>query len=315
MNEELSSKPAGLKLLLLLLIAFASVLVFSFIALLLMPLFGYEMLDTSVVLADPGDQKAINALKFMQLMNALGFFVLPPLLFAFLVAKNKFHYLCLHQSGKLFFFIVVPVIMFSSMPLINLMAELNRGLELPEFMKGIEEWIKSSEEKAEGITRAFLNVDDIPGLLYNLLLIAVIPAIGEELLFRGALQRLIIESTKNVHIGIWIAGIVFSALHFQFYGFLPRMMMGVLFGYMLLWSGSLWVPIFAHFMNNATAVVLSFLVHTGRISADIEHIGEGEGALYYNITSFFIVAGLLTLLYINRDKSGNNYKAELEDSV
>jgi hypothetical protein len=86
-------------------------------------------------------------------------------------------------------------------------------------------------------------------------MIAVLPALGEEFLFRGVLQRLFIEWTKNRHFGVWIASFIFSFIHFQFYGFIPRFLLGLYFGYLLVWSSSIWVPVVAHLINNGFAVI------------------------------------------------------------
>ncbi len=76
--------------------------------------------------------------------------------------------------------------------------------------------------------------------------------------------------------GIWVSAILFSALHMQFYGFFPRMLLGAFFGYLLLWSGSLWLPIIAHFVNNCVAVIFYYLKFNGIKVVDIEIIGTGE---------------------------------------
>ena len=104
---------------------------------------------------------------------------------------------------------------------------------------GIEKWMKDAEESAAEITKAFLDVKTIPGLVFNVFMIAFLPAVGEELLFRGIIQRIFTDMTKSHHWGIWISAILFSAMHFQFYGFVPRVLLGALFGYLLVWSGSI----------------------------------------------------------------------------
>ena len=114
------------------------------------------------------------------------------------------------------------------------------------------------EENAKVLTEQFLNVTTLGELIINLLLMAVLPAVAEELTFRGTLQQLL-KAKTNSHLAIWCSAILFSAIHFQFYGFIPRMVMGAMFGYTLWWTGSLWIPILMHFTNNAMAVLLYFL--------------------------------------------------------
>jgi membrane protease YdiL (CAAX protease family) len=126
---------------------------------------------------------------------------------------------------------------------------------LPDFLAPVETWMKEKEESATRLTELFLSENNLLSLLANLLVIAATAAIGEEMFFRGALQRIIGKWSKNPHLIIWSVAILFSAFHLQFYGFLPRMLLGAFFGYLVYWSKNIWLPIFAHFMNNALAVI------------------------------------------------------------
>jgi membrane protease YdiL (CAAX protease family) len=135
-------------------------------------------------------------------------------------------------------------------------------MKLPEFLSGLEEIFKDSENRAKEMTLAFLSVETTWGLLANILIIGILPAIGEELLFRGVLIRIFNERSRSYHFGIILSAFIFSAIHGQFYGFVPRFVMGCLFGYLFVWGGSLWYPIVAHFVNN-TFAVLTFYYFRG----------------------------------------------------
>ena len=132
---------------------------------------------------------------------------------------------------------------------------LNKQMELPSFMEPIESWMRSQEETTEQLTLKLLAGGGIITLFFNLIVIAVAAGITEEFLFRGALQRIIGKWTYNHHIIIWSAAIIFSTFHMQFFGFLPRMLLGAYFGYLLYWTRNIWIPVFAHFVNNAIAVI------------------------------------------------------------
>jgi len=160
-------------------------------------------------------------------------------------------------------------------PFINLLGDLNHQMVLPKMFSGIEVWMKTSEEQATLLTEKFLNIRTIQGLLFNILLISVIPAIGEELYFRGALQG-VLREWKGIRTSIWLTAIIFSTIHFQFYGFVPRMLMGAFFGYLLFWSENMWLPIVAHFTNNVIAVVFYYLKFNGVKMPDIDSIGFGN---------------------------------------
>ncbi len=190
----------------------------------------------------------------------------------------------------------MALLMLSAVPLINWLGELNAQVQLPASWSALENWMKQMEREAEQLTHTFLAMESPGTLLLNIVLIALIPAIGEELLFRGAVQRILSEWTKNKHWGIWISALLFSALHLQFYGFIPRMLMGAVLGYSLLWTGSLWVPICGHFVNNASAVLLSYYEQRGSISPEVEHIGESSGCYVWLLLSAVLVGTMIFIL-------------------
>ena len=192
--------------------------------------------------------------------------------------------------------LLVIGVMLAATPFINFLGEINSNMHLPGFLRSVEEWMKTTEEKAAVLTKAFLKMDSINDLIFNLLLIGLIPAIGEELVFRGLVQKLFHQLTKNIHAGVLIAAILFSAMHMQFYGFLPRMVLGVMLGYMLVWSGNLWFPIAGHFINNAGAVILYYLFQNGFSTMDPDAVGTGSdfGSV---VISLLITAALLVIFY------------------
>ena len=119
------------------------------------------------------------------------------------------------------------------------------------------------------------------------LMVAVLPAIGEELLFRGMIQNLLGEITNRKHISVIITAFLFSAIHMQFFGFVPRFLLGMLLGFLFEWSGSLWWPVIAHFANNGSAVVFTYLYKHNMLSFDPDKLGTGsKGALIAGISLF-----------------------------
>lgn len=297
----LGNRHPASQLLILVGIALLSVSVFSFIPLLLaQPLFGISALGNSTLFSETSNPQVLHLLKFMQLMQSLGLFVLPPLIFAFIYTRNIPLYLQLNKSSNTFNIPIMIVLMLFAIPAINWMGELNAKLDLPPAFDGIESWMKNMEKEAEALTTTFLKMNSLQSLFFNLLLIAVVPAFGEEFLFRGALQRIFSELTANKHLGIWISAVLFSALHLQFYGFVPRMLLGALFGYALLWTGSMWVPIVGHFVNNGTAVLISYFEQRGKISASVETIGSTSDQLVLVLVSFVGLALLLYWMFKNR---------------
>lgn len=256
-----------------------------------------NMNDLQSILTNTNDPDALPVLKFVQTFSSIGSFVVPPLVLAYLFSQNAKEYLKLDKKISLADIMLVLVAMFASVPLINYLVELNEKMSLPSFLGQLEQWMKEKESLAAEITEKFLDVSSVTGLALNVFIIALIPALGEELLFRGILQRIFTEWSKSALGGILISAVLFSALHMQFYGFLPRMMLGILLGYLLFWSGSLWLPIVAHFINNAAAVIMIYLYRNGSISIDPDTVGAGSESYAELLvgTLFFIAA--LWLLY------------------
>lgn len=306
MQQEDTHISAGQQFIIFIGMALASVTLFSVIGFaLLYPLFGINLLQTPDILSELELPHVLKAMKFLQLVNAIGLFFVPSILFAFLIHKKGNNYLKWNAGSHILLFLIIPLLMIGAQPLINVTAEFNKHLKLPDFLKSLEIWMQRSENNAEVITQAFLAGTDINTYLFNLFLIAVIPAIGEELMFRGVFQRILNDWTKNMHIAIWISAILFSAMHMQFYGFLPRMLMGALFGYIFYWSGSLWIPILAHFVNNALAVTLHFLMNKGYQINFLEEIGTGKNALFFVACSAVIITLLLLQFYFLRKKEAS----------
>jgi len=141
-----------------------------------------------------------------------------------------------------------------------------------------------------------LQVHGYYALSFNIFLIAILPALGEELFFRGAIIR-VFQDWRGFKTAIWITAFIFSAIHLQFYGFLPRLLMGAFFGYLLLWSENLWLPVTAHFINNVVAVVFYYLKFNGYKLPDIDAIGTGN-TLWIGIASG--VMGIIGIFMLKR---------------
>lgn len=240
---------------------------------------------------------SINALKWVQFIQSTAMFLLPPLCMAYLWSKQPLEWLNvkderLKGKGESLWAVMLMLV---ALPAINLLGHLNQQMTLPAFLEPLEQWMKTSEESAKVLTEQFLNVTTFSGLIINLLLMALLPAVAEELTFRGVLMNFfevkgerLNAKGKRTHLAIWCSAILFSAIHMQFYGFVPRMLMGALFGYMLVWTGSLWIPILMHFTNNAMAVILYFVaLREGWDMEQVDAIGTND-TLWLGIISMVI---------------------------
>lgn len=263
--------------------------------------FGALLFDASLnelagFISNPQGSKAVNFIKFYQLVNQIGIFILPGLFFAFLVSDNSAKYLSLNHAPMLISILVGGMIIYTILPFNGFLDELNGKFTLPEALSGIEEWMRDKEEQAKRLTEVFLKTSTISGLLVNIIIVAIVPAIGEELLFRGVLLKLLNQLTKNIHVAVILSSIIFSAIHLQFYGFLPRMMLGMVLGYLFVFTGNLWVPIFVHFLNNASSAVIYFLHDNGYINVPMEEFGTSPNIVFV-IGSLLISLWLMIMIY------------------
>jgi membrane protease YdiL (CAAX protease family) len=172
---------------------------------------------------------------------------------------------------------------------ISPVAEWNMNVKFPEFMSGFEQWAMQEEERSAKRRSAITNFKpgDLPQASY-----CSVACIGEELVFRGMIQRELWRGTLNIHIAIWVSAAIFSAIHMQFYGFVPRLLLGALFGYLYYWSDNLLIPIFSHFFNNAFAVIMVHLYNLNLTEVNME---EGDAA-HFNMFLWYGVN--LGLIYI-----------------
>lgn len=242
------------QMLFLMLFAIGGLIVFAIIGMVLVLLTsGFDGLRAAAL----GNPSHISALKILVVAQQIGLFLAPAILLA-VIERKKLTNFYGFNAPKVNWLLLIAVLSICWMPIMGLSMEWNQKMVFPEFLKGIEKWMRTMEDSAAKTTEAILKMNNVGDLLVNLLVIAVTPAICEELIFRGAVQRTIFRIKSNPHVAIWLSAAIFSAIHFQFYGFLPRLLLGAAFGYVYYFTGSIWYAVFAHFLNNAFAVCVAY---------------------------------------------------------
>lgn len=264
-----------------------------------MVFFKVGMEEAISLMSDMQNPGSVSFLKYVQAVTSFGLFIVSSFIIAMFLDYNVFAFLFLRSKPAQLSLVLVILMIIMVLPFSNLLTDINRQLILPESLQGVQQFFEEKESQMEGIMRSFLSVQGFWALMANLLIIAVIPAIGEELLFRGVFQRLFISLTKSPHIGIIITAVIFSALHLQFLSFLPRFILGVMFGYIVHWSSSLWPAILAHFINNSLAVLYYYYFYSGKTELDLDQIGIPGHSLYLGLISFVITLSLLFGIYKN----------------
>lgn len=251
------------------------------------------------------DKTATSSLKWLQCIQTLSLFLLPALLCAWWWDDNHRPFRWLRMDKMISWHVVglAALVMVCAIPGINLLADLNNRIVLPECLSSLEQFFRQMEEEAALLTKRFMQADNVWVMMINMGLMAVLPALAEEMSFRGVLQQLLGGRT---HVAIWLTAVIFSAIHMQFYGFIPRMLMGALFGYVFVWTGSLWVPIVMHFVNNGMAVLVYYILSNKGVSIDTNYADTlGAGTTWWlGIISLLTVAILLRVLYLRITSQG-----------
>ena len=265
------------------------------------------ILSIGIISADAGDTENISQLKIIQLISSVFIFIIPPLLFSYFENNQYLKELGFNLKFKRQNILMILMIILFSQPLVAYCMQLNLDFihSISDYIPKLVEGMKQMEDAAEEATKAFLKMDNIGDLLFNLFLIAIIPAIGEEMFFRGIIQKKLKNILRNPHVAILITSFIFSAIHMQFFGFLPRFFLGVILGYLFYYSGNLWMPIIAHFINNALAVFLAYF-YSEKINEDISQLESSEISMI-QATIFLLIVLFFFYLY----KQINNKEIEL----
>lgn len=233
----------------------AHIFVFGYLVLLSIVMIGQSFSISSIPDVQEFSASDIWMMKIGQIISVVILFIIPAILYAVFFTENKMKTLDIHHIGKPVYYILGGLCFLSAIPFINYLGEWNASLHFPAFLSGLEASCRLAEENIEKMMLLFLDMKTPLDLIVNLGVIALAAAVSEELFFRGVLQNHLLKTTNRLHLSVWITALFFSALHGQFFGFIPRMLLGGILGYFYVFSGSLWVPILGHFINNGFQVV------------------------------------------------------------
>lgn len=195
-------------------------------------------------------------------------FIIPAIAAMAIFYHRPLHVMGYNRRPKLLALMVVIVFYVASMPAMNWLVEANNTLSLPSWMSGLEQMMRTLEDSAAETTQKLLDIGSVGQLVACLFTIGFMAGLSEETLFRGAMLRTMQDSRLGTHAAVWVTAVVFSAIHLQFFGFFPRMLLGAWLGYLLVWSRSLWLPIIAHTLNNSSVVMFSYLANKGVVAED-----------------------------------------------
>jgi hypothetical protein len=246
----------------------------------------------------------VSFLRYILIVQDISLFIIPSIIVIYLLDRQKgiksvgISMPALKDIG------LVVIMTCCLFPISSFTGEINAALHLPSSLSGIEDWMIEKEKTADNLIDSLINSSGTWGLILNLMTIAIIPAVAEELIFRGVLQKIFGKLFRSAHLGIWFTAIVFSAIHLQFFGFLPRLILGLAFGYLYLWSGTLWLPILAHFVNNAFPVVLTYIKGASALDETMD-IALWKQALVIPIPLVIIFSIMVYFRNQNKDRDNN----------
>ena len=243
-------------------------------------------------------------------------FILPAVVAMALFYLRPLHVMGLDRMPSLKALAVVVVFYLVSLPAMNWLVDFNGSMVLPSWMSGVEEAMRQAEDMAADATKQILDINTIPQLLFCLFVVGLMAGLSEEMLFRGAMQRTMQDSWLGAHTAIWVTAIVFSAFHMQFFGFLPRMLLGAWLGYLFVWTRSLWVPIIAHTLNNSTVVVMSYLAGKGVVPEGFgDNLGlPADGAFPWMATASLVLS-IAIALWAARSFRNEKHGVEVRDDT
>ena len=273
---------------------------------LLKPLFGLDVLNDFSILSNIStDPNVLNATKFLQVFSQIGMFI-PAWFFPKAIQQDSVTFLKVKSVFTFKDISFALALMILSTPLISWLIYVNGSITFPASLAELEHKLRLAEDAAAQLTQVFIKASSFDVLLINIFVVALVPAFCEELLFRGALQQFFVFCFKNKHVAVWITAIIFSAFHMQFFGFLPRLALGVFLGYMFAYSGSLWLSVIAHFINNLLALLASYYKWN---EGTVDFLKEDfVFPVYINILSFILCVGIVYLMHANQKKEEQIYE-------
>jgi uncharacterized protein len=304
-NSEFNKKSPLYQLFVSLLIVLAGgILLFSFLLLAGKFIFDVDFkLLEDPSLATGGNEVAL--LRYILISQDISFFIVPAVIILLKLNPGYKTGIMNIKMPQISDIILVVLLTFCLIPVTSFTGQLNSGMDLPDWLCGVEQWMKEKENYATHLLDILMTPDSFRAMILNIFLIAAMPAIGEELIFRGVFQKIFQNLFSSGHISVWVTSFLFSTIHFQFFGFVPRFILGLVFGYLFLWSKSLWLPVISHFINNAVPTVGAYL-------KGWETINESADLSIWKqliVVTVPVTMGIVILVYF-RNKSRKNRSAD-----
>jgi uncharacterized protein len=241
----------------------------------------------------------IAFLRYILIMQDIAIFIVPSILILSLLKPGPIRSMPEFTFPHPKEILLVLMLALCLFPITGITERINSAMHFPVWLSGIEKWVIEKEQKADNIIEVMIVSKSFLTLLLNVLTIAMMPAIAEELIFRGVFQKIFTGLFKSGHIAVWFTAFLFSALHLQFLGFIPRFILGLVFGYLFFWSGTLWLPVISHFFNNAIPVILVYIQGIDKVNVPPD-VPLWQQAIFLPVPA---VICLVILFYFRKKKT------------
>lgn len=223
-------------------------------------------------------------------------FIVPAIAVAMMCTRTPAKFLMVEKKPDAATLLLVAATLIAAVPAMNCVVEWNKGIVLPESLHGMEEWMRVAEENAGRMTLLLFGNWSVAAYIVALMIAGVLAGVSEEMYFRGTLQRLIATVPVSKHVAVWTTAVIFSAVHMQFFGFVPRLLLGAYFGYLAVWTENLWIPVTAHVLNNTLAATSIWMAHRNGVLT-MDSIGTEPQHWWLTLTSVVITALLIVMTY------------------
>lgn len=283
-----------LSLVVLILVTFGVMALLQGLAVVLVPKIFSISLDETIAILTGGSShpQARFAFLFIQGLGGGFAFLVGGILYSKLIDRADFQWKQQVAAIEFKSIVLMILILIAGIIFNSVLIDWNADFVFPESLSQLEKYLREKEDQLLQLTKFLTDFDSITEVLAGILVIGILAGLGEEVLFRGVLQPKLSGYFNNVHAGVWVAAIIFSAIHVQFYGFLPRVFLGAIFGYLYVYSGSLVYPILAHILNNTFTVIMLYLNKIGILEFDLEETGQ--------VPTLMAFAGLIGMILLFR---------------
>lgn len=260
-----------------------------FIFLIVKPLWGTNILTNPEVLMNFNDPAVLQLNRLTIIISILFVFIMPAMIFRRFMELEGQDYLVIRKKPKLKMVGIITLLLLICFPAANFLFFINTQLDFAFISPETAANLKAAEQETSKYNIALLYNQDFSIYIINLFAIAILTAIGEEMVFRGVMQRVLIKMTGNVHWGIIICALIFSLIHFSYFGFLTRFFLGVVLGYIYVSTSNLWYCVWFHFLNNGIAVTFAWITAKGYDMSEWDMIGYSGMAQWIGLAFLFAV--------------------------